>query len=402
MIRSPRTARRGSAVMVLTALMATFLVGVAAFVVDLGYIAVARSELQNAADAAALAGAAQLQSEEAQQALYNATKNGLPKQNYYNGDNAMRQEAQTFGQAHRAGAVTLVVDKNLGNKTDGDILLGYMNPLNHKAAMTYDTYPYNAVQVRTYRDATHSGSLNLFFAGVFAQNTKDVGATGTAMLIPAPWKLLPITMHIDDYLNLLNNQSETGETDDYTYDPDITPLSDTDFSNRVLGGTGGAADPDNIPEFKLFPDKGGTPGNFGTVDLGPLTGSTSDLERQIRGGLSPSDVTQLQLQGKLTNGKFVATLSTPVMLSGDSGVSWSIENSLTDAVGQARTIPLYRTVTLGGTIAQYEIVGFANVVIVKADNGGGGGKRILVQPIAPFKVMSSPDENGLGGVSLVR
>src|SRR5436190_24001671 len=51
--------RRG-AVAVLTAFMMVFIMGMVAFAVDLGYIAVVRNRLQVAADAAALAGAANI------------------------------------------------------------------------------------------------------------------------------------------------------------------------------------------------------------------------------------------------------------------------------------------------------------------------------------------------------
>ncbi len=401
MIRSA-AARRGSAVMTLMALLIVFLLGLAAFAVDLGYIAVVRNELQNAADAAALAGAAQLNSSETQLALFTATQNGQPKKNYYDADNAPRREAQTFGQANRAGSVQVIVDKNIGNNSGGDVVLGHINPYNTRDAMTFDTFPYNAVQVRTYRNATHSGSLNLFFAKVFGQSTQDVSATATAITISSPWKLLPITMRLDDFKALLDSNSDTGETDDYTYNPTLDPLSATDFSNRVSGGTGGSSQPDSVPEFKLYPDKGNTPGNFGTVDLGAPSGSVPDLRRQIDVGLSVSDIATMLAEGKLTDGIFYATEGAAVNLSGDTGVSWTIEDTLQSVVGQARTIPLYRTVTGTGTSAAYEIVGFANIVVVKADNGGGGGKRVIVQPIAPFRVMNSPNENGLGGVSLVR
>ena len=402
MPRARTAPRRGSAVLSLTALLMVFLVGMAAFVVDIGFIAVVRGELQNAADAAALDGAAQLESQEAQLALYNATKNGTPKKNYYTGDNAARQEAQSYGQAHRAGGAALVLDKNLGNHSTGDIVLGYVSPWDTRAGVTYETYPYNTVQVRTYRNAGHSGSLNLFFAPVLGRHNADVAATATAMLLSDSTKVMPITMHIDDYRNLLDNKNDQGENDDYTYDPDLGPRSDTDFSNRVTGGNGGSNAADGIPEFRLFPDKGGSPGNFGTVDLGGTSGSASDLRRQIINGLSASDLARLVEQGKMTNGQLVASEASPVTLSGDTGISWTIEESLQTAVGQARTIPLYRTVTGTGTGASYEIVGFANVVVLHADNGDGGGKRVLIQPRAPFKVLTSPGQNGLGGVGLVR
>src|SRR5258708_28236837 len=51
---------RQGAVAVLTAFMMVFIMGMVAFSIDLGYIAVVRNRLQVAADAAALAGAANI------------------------------------------------------------------------------------------------------------------------------------------------------------------------------------------------------------------------------------------------------------------------------------------------------------------------------------------------------
>ena len=48
--------QRGS-VAVITAILLAALIGIAALAVDIGYVAVSKNELQNVADAAALAGA---------------------------------------------------------------------------------------------------------------------------------------------------------------------------------------------------------------------------------------------------------------------------------------------------------------------------------------------------------
>src|SRR6266851_2982452 len=52
--------RRRGAVLPLTAILLIFLMGMVAFSVDLGYICMTQGQLQTAADAAALAGAAKL------------------------------------------------------------------------------------------------------------------------------------------------------------------------------------------------------------------------------------------------------------------------------------------------------------------------------------------------------
>ncbi len=61
LLSSTRPARRG-AVAPLLALLLIPVLGMVAFSVDLGYMIVVRTELQNAADAAAMAGAQQFMS----------------------------------------------------------------------------------------------------------------------------------------------------------------------------------------------------------------------------------------------------------------------------------------------------------------------------------------------------
>src|SRR5580704_15054473 len=59
--RFSRPKRRGG-IALLAAILSTFMIGMVAFAVDTSWIVLTRSELQNAADSAALAGAGQLMS----------------------------------------------------------------------------------------------------------------------------------------------------------------------------------------------------------------------------------------------------------------------------------------------------------------------------------------------------
>ena len=87
MLFADRKRRRpGSAVISFTAVLMAVLLGMVAFAVDIGYIAVARAELQNGADAAALAGASRLLGKAAQAGTYQDKL-------YYVGDNEARREA---------------------------------------------------------------------------------------------------------------------------------------------------------------------------------------------------------------------------------------------------------------------------------------------------------------------
>ena len=84
--------RRSGLVIVLTALLLVFFLGMIAFAVDLGIIANTRTELQMAADAAAYAGAGAL----------------------VNGSTAAVDEAKAFYGKNRAGGATLTPDTAAG------------------------------------------------------------------------------------------------------------------------------------------------------------------------------------------------------------------------------------------------------------------------------------------------
>lgn len=399
MLANSRKTTRPGSVLPLICVLTVFLIGMVALVIDLGYIAVTRSELQNAADAAALAGAEEMRGTESQRRWYQNRNFERALIRFHERDNAVRQEAQRFGQAHQAGGVRVVIERNVGNDPAGDIVLGYTPKSNPASDLRFDVAPYNTVKVTVYRNDSHGGSLKLFFAPVIGINQADVSATASARYTDSPWSVLPIAMKLTDYLNLLNNTPDPGETDDYAFDPDLAPNSPTDYTNRVLGSPI-APDRDSIPEIRLFPQDL-VPGNYATVDLGAPNGSASDMERQIYQGLSAADRALMEQQGLLTNGNLTATYQAPIKVSGDPGVNWGIKNALTNIRGQMRTIPLFTIVEPSGTTALFTIVGFANVTIVEVSNSAGV-KDVRVQPIAPFEVFHTTGSNMLGSVTLVR
>jgi hypothetical protein len=391
----PWRRRREGKVLTLAALMLVPLSAITALALDLGQIAFVRNELQNAADAAALAGTMRLRGLEAQQ----KTMLGYT---YIQGNNNIRTEAQRFVQQNKAGFESLVANLNIGNNPAGDIVIGYISPLNPSAPMTYSGPRWNSVRVTTYRNTSHSGRLPLLFGRILGREDQEVTATATATLTSDGWgHALPITIDIEDYKRLFDGNLDPNESDDFTYNPDVAPLVDTAtgnqiYWNRVTGSKTSPA-PDGVRELMLYPDKNvNVPGNFGTVDLGSLSGSTTDIIRQIKSGLNAADRQALQDQGVLTDGRLVASSLKKIIISGDPGVSWTIEKELSNIVGETRTIPVFELVNRNGTPAIYTIVGFVNVVIVEASNTPSGGKAIRVQPIAPFVIFDSPDENDLG------
>jgi len=130
---------------------------------------------------------------------------------------------------------------------------------------------------------------------------------------------------------------------------------------------------DGIPEMNLYPTKGITPGNFGTVDIGNHNNATPDLERQIRCGPSAADLAPCG--GTLQLDVETQTLG----LNGDTGVSAGIKDAIEDVVGLPRTVMLYDLVTDNGNNACYRIVGFVGITILELDLTGSDS-HVTIQP----------------------
>jgi Flp pilus assembly protein TadG len=170
----------------LTAVLLVPLLGVIAFAVDMGYVTHTQNELQSAADAAALAGAARLSSgyvsyylpgvTSAQQAtaLSSATSNA-------------RTYARNYAGYNTAGSESLTL-------LDRDIEYGYTDSSgNYTALANYDssgtytplsqstTYP-NTMKVTLRRDGNANGALGLFFARVLGINSVNLTATAAATI----------------------------------------------------------------------------------------------------------------------------------------------------------------------------------------------------------------------------
>lgn len=128
--------------------------GMVAFAIDCGMIALAREQLQIAADSAALAGADALVA----------------------GPSAAITAAQSFGQANSAGGSAVVINSSQ------DIQLGTWD----KNALTFTTLSgtsqsgANAVRVTCHMSQARGNALQLFFAPIFGQNTADISAEAVA------------------------------------------------------------------------------------------------------------------------------------------------------------------------------------------------------------------------------
>lgn len=173
--------QRGSVVL-LFALVLPILLGFTAVAVDFSRVLLARQELQNAADAAALAGAAGLD-DPGGEVPYNWT--------------AATQYAQQFVGKNKANTRVLV---------DAGVLAGYVRPGDttntvHSPSETGWIQPFDvpAVQVQmSLAVGQNGGPLNLLFGTFLGSPTKDIHAVATAAAYPpgyaAPGALFPVVI----------------------------------------------------------------------------------------------------------------------------------------------------------------------------------------------------------------
>jgi Flp pilus assembly protein TadG len=160
---------------VLVAIMIVMLLGFAALAIDIGHLYVVRNELQNAADAGALAGAAKLYIDGATEINTGANLEG------YNAAKANKSEKTS-------------VDVNWTGGNEGDVQRGHWcfssKTFTPNASTTLadlwnasteeldaNTDFINAVRVRTRREATPASS---FFARIFGFNSFNVSAEAVA------------------------------------------------------------------------------------------------------------------------------------------------------------------------------------------------------------------------------
>ena len=163
--------RNEGATIVLVAVGLVAFMSVAALAVDIGYLMVARNELQNAADSAALAAARYI---------------GRTLQ----GKTQSQQQSYQFTQDAIAAVAADAATKNTAGGTSvtlaaADIVVGNWDSSRPAGSRFYN--PGNmimpdAVQVTTRRDSVQNGPLLTFFARVFGATSMATSATATAAL----------------------------------------------------------------------------------------------------------------------------------------------------------------------------------------------------------------------------
>ena len=368
--RQGRHQRRG-AVIALVAISLLVLLGCAALAIDGGQLYLARTQLQAAADAAALAGASAIVLDEGMVGDY------------------MVVEEEGRNRAIHIGSLHECLGKQL-QIVPTDITFGRIeDPADLSSPFTSRTTDYNAVHVVAARTTSSiGGPITLFLAQIWGNDEADVRATAVAVMddrlsgySPVVTTLIPLTIWVDEY----NRQVESTGMDGYKWDED---------DNSVKG------EGDGILEVHLYPYKlsgdaineefeGG--GNFGILNIGVDSQSASAVNTQITDGVTHDDLLAEfgvdHLTFKDESGDALTFEST-----GNPGIMVSLKAPLEEKIGQVVGFLLHEAVVLNGSNCVYTIVDMRFGRLMDVDLTGNT-RTLVIQPVqyAGPDVITDPD-----------
>jgi Flp pilus assembly protein TadG len=360
---------RRAAVIPFFALMLIPLLGMLAFSIDAGYMALVRSDLQNAADAAALAGAEQLQSLYVQynQPGQTSQTSILTQATTNSGASSPMATAIRFAGYNKAGNVKLSVP-------NADVTFGFTDAKGNYTS-PYSGFP-NTIQVTVRRDRAANGSLKLFFGPVLGMSSIDLTATARATIYEGTVNSLQVIQGVEAHILPV--------TLDYKFWDQFYSNSTSPDGTIHLNANNG------LPELQVFPYPGNAPGNFGLLDVGMPANKTPAFRNWINTGQTPNDISYL-----VNNNLVPVSLQSPEPWKAGTGVSSTLLSDFQSVEGQPNLLPLFKAAQYpdatngnvyiaasgSGQNATYEIVGFVGVTISNA-TGSGGNMVIAVQPSA--------------------
>ncbi len=376
---------RNGTVIVLVAVLLVVLLGCVALAVDIGYLYVARTELQRAADAGALAGV---------QGLGRTLQS--PFGEYLFAEKIFSQ-AKSLAEANSCAGKSVYVDRQR------DIKAGYLsNPNDRNAVLqTVALDQCNTVQVTVRRDTSNPlGPIRLFFAPIFGIHYAAVSASAAAALDDRFYayspttsglggiKAIPIGIHVDDW----NDKIEVGNgSDQFGYDS---------YSDSVTKSPDGAA------EISLYPGKTNAPGNFGILFMGTGKQGTSHIVDQIANGLTKEDLIDITGKPMIEFHDYDSGAAVNYDINGDPGIKAGLGDAL--HVGDKIGFFLYSQVVEGGSNSVFTIVGMRFGRIMKMDASAGNDGNTVIQPIPHYgpDILTSPNvpstDRLIGTIKLVR
>lgn len=337
---------RDGVIAVKVAVLLIPLMAFTALALDSGYLLKIRTELQSAADAAALAAVREL----------------IPDSGGNQDLDQVRQTVRDYVQVN--------MDNENFTIADADIEIGRYDPTSVYSELSLlDDGPYDTVRVTIRRDSTANSAVRLYFAPLIGIPTCNVAVTATAIVPQA-------------------NEFHVGDG--------VLPfgVSKSVWDNHGIG------DQFRTYNGKIVDAFGNTvSGNWGTVDIGPQNNSTSDLSNQILNGLRQSDLDALYDDGRIATDQYIDA-SQPISVQADPGLSSGLKNAVQQIHGQTRYIPVYESVGNGnGNNAEYEIVEWGMVTVVTSNWNGNKNTFITFQKTSGYdgKLRPKSDLSADGG-----
>lgn len=362
--------RRG-VIVPLTAILLIVLFGLVAFAVDIGWVAVAQSDLQNAADSSALAGIDPLMDGCVQ---YNLPNQTAQKQTSIltSAQSSACAKAKQYAQSNSAGGVSALT------LLDADIEFGFLDAANkYTPCPTYKGYP-NTIRVTLRRDKQANGALGLFFGPVLGVRTTDLIVTASATIYTGTLDSLSISK-----ANMLplaydsshwNNFLKTGK------DPD----------GNITTDASGAA---QLSVFASSKYKG----NFGYLSLSNSNVGASTEKSWITDGVPSGDVKALIADGLIPLSKHD---DKKWDWQGSTGFKSTLVQTINAETGNSFVLPTFKAFDSSsgnyqagsgkGSNYFYNVVEFVGVKVTSPANEK---KDILVQPAA----IVEPDSMFLAG-----
>ncbi len=321
-----RSNRRG-VVAVKVAFLLVPMMGMLALAIDYGYVLNVRTDLQRAADAAALA----------------AVRDLVPDSNGNQDLAKVRARVREYARANVRGVAEFTV-------LDCDIEIGRYDP-----AMAYSTFTiendgtFDTVRVKVRRDAQANSPVSLFFARVLGINNSNVAAAATAVLQKATIlepgaDVLPFSVHEEVW-----NSRSLG---------DIWSIYGDGTVVDELGAT--------------------IPGNWGTVDIGSDNNSTADISDQILNGLRQKDLDSLYSSGRIPISTHIDSIQF-WLSQADTGLSSGLKHAVEAVHGKTKLIPIYDDVGGTGNTAEFHVVGWGVVEVVDSTWSGVYNTRVRVK-----------------------
>lgn len=324
-----------------------------AFTVDTGYLASSKAEIRRSADSAALAGCWELYDG----LVYRKT--------------LTQSEADVATEAALYAGINQIANTSprLSNEINSrSVEIGYVSSITSNSISDNDSLPFHAVRVAVKKNSQLNGEIPFFFGRIFGESGRALDASATAVLArnisgfttPSNQNesldVLPFALDLETWNTISANTAE----DKFHYNP---------ATGTVTAGG------DGVREVNLYPQGTGSAGNRGTVDIGGADNTTADIARQIVYGISQADIQDLGKELKLD------AAGGAMSLNGDTGISAGVKEELESIIGQPRIIPVFAKVNFNGNRANYTIVKWVGVRILKVRlTGGMSQKEVVIQP----------------------